>query len=66
MSRCNLDNVEFDGGSYDDFDFRGNDLSTVRGAGHLNGILVDPVQRQEIAEALVSELDLSFPNQDNQ
>ncbi|MFF1820569.1 pentapeptide repeat-containing protein [Kribbella sp. NPDC058245] len=29
MSRCTLDDVEFDGGSYADFDFRGNDLSTV-------------------------------------
>jgi len=66
MSRCTLDNVEFDGGSYADFDFRGNDLSTVRGAGYLNGILVDPVQRQEIAEALVSELDLCYPDQDDQ
>jgi uncharacterized protein YjbI with pentapeptide repeats len=66
MTRCTLDNVELDGGNYRDFDFRGNDLSTIRGAGHLSGILIDPVQRQEIAEALVSELDLRYPNQDDQ
>jgi uncharacterized protein YjbI with pentapeptide repeats len=66
MSRCTLDNVEFDGGTYTDFDFRGNDLSTIRGAGYLNGVLVDPVQRQELAEALVSELDLRYPDRDDQ
>jgi hypothetical protein len=66
MSRCTLDNVEFDGGNYADFDFRGNDLSAIRGAGYLNGILVDPVQRQEIAEALVSELELRYPDRDDQ
>ncbi|HET6298201.1 MAG TPA: pentapeptide repeat-containing protein [Kribbella sp.] len=66
MARCTLDNVEFDGGTYTDFDFRGNDLSTIRGAGYLNGILIEPVQRQEIAEALVSELDLRYPDRDDQ
>jgi uncharacterized protein YjbI with pentapeptide repeats len=66
MARCTLDNVEFDGGTYTDFDFRGNDLSTIRGAGYLNGVLVDPVQRQELAEALVSELDLRYPDRDDQ
>jgi uncharacterized protein YjbI with pentapeptide repeats len=60
MSGCTLDAVEFDGGTYTGFDFRDNDLSTIRGAGNLNGILIDPVQRQEIAEALVSELDLRY------
>lgn len=66
MARCTLDGVEFDGGRYTDFDFRGNDLSTVRGAGYLNGVMIDPVQRQEIAEALVSELDLRYPDKDSQ
>jgi hypothetical protein len=31
MSGCTLDSVEFDGGTYTDFDLRGNDLSTIRG-----------------------------------
>lgn len=66
MARCTLDNVEFDGGTYTDFDFRNNDLSSIRGAGNLNGILVDPVQRQEIAEALVAELDLRYPDKGDQ
>jgi uncharacterized protein YjbI with pentapeptide repeats len=66
MSRCTLENVAFDGGIYTDFDFRGNDLSTVRGAGYLKGILIAPAQRQEIAEALVSEFDLRYPDRDDQ
>jgi uncharacterized protein YjbI with pentapeptide repeats len=66
MAHCTLTDVEFDGGDYTDFDFRGNDLSHIRGASRLNGILIDPVQRQELAEALVSELDLRYPDQDYQ
>ncbi len=62
MARCTLDNVEFDGGTYTGFDFRSTDLSTIRGAGHLNGALIDRVQRLELAEALVSELDLHYPD----
>jgi uncharacterized protein YjbI with pentapeptide repeats len=65
MSGCTLDAVEFDGGTFTDFDFRHNDLSTIRGAGNLDGILIDPVQRQEIAEALVSELELRYPDEAN-
>ncbi|HZX08040.1 pentapeptide repeat-containing protein [Kribbella sp.] len=60
MSGCTLDAVEFDGGTYTDFDFRHTDLSAIRGAGNLNGILIDVIQRQELAEALVSELDLRY------
>lgn len=63
MSGCTLNAVEFDGGTFTDFDFRNNDLSTIRGAGNLNGILIDPIQRQEIAESLVSELDLRYPDE---
>lgn len=63
MSGCTLDAVEFDGGTFTDFDFRNNDLSGIRGAGNLKGIVIDPVQRQEIAEALVSELDLRYPGE---
>jgi hypothetical protein len=65
VARCTLDNVEFDGGVYTDCDFRTTDLSTVRGAGNLNGVLIDPPQRLEIAEALVSELDLHYPDSGN-
>lgn len=65
MARCTLEKVEFDGGTYTDFDFRNNDVSTIRGAGNLHGILIDPVQRQELAEALVSELDLHYPEKDD-
>ncbi|MFF0270226.1 pentapeptide repeat-containing protein [Kribbella sp. NPDC004536] len=65
MSACALDDVEFDGGSYTNFDVRGNDLSTVRGASNLNGVIIDPIQRQELGEALVSELDLRYLDPDN-
>ncbi|MFD7161595.1 pentapeptide repeat-containing protein [Kribbella sp. NPDC059898] len=64
MARCTLEDVEFDGGTYTDFDLRTTDLSTIRGAGHLNGVLIDPAQRLELAEALVSELDLHYPDDD--
>ncbi|GAA3126235.1 uncharacterized protein YjbI with pentapeptide repeats [Kribbella aluminosa] len=63
ISNCTLDAVEFDGGTYTDFDFRDNDLSAIRGASNLNGILIDRVQRQELAEALVSELDLRYADE---
>lgn len=62
MARCTLEDVEFDGGVYMDFDLRTTDLSTIRGAGNLRGVLVDRVQRLELAEALVSELDLHYPD----
>jgi hypothetical protein len=46
-------------GSLADFDC---DRRSVR---HL-AVVVDPVQRQEIAEALVSELELRYPDRDDQ
>jgi hypothetical protein len=52
--------VEFVGGSYSNFDLRGNDLSMVRGAANLRGAIVSRSQRQELAEALVSELELNY------
>jgi len=58
MSRCDLEAVTFVGGRYDEFDLRGNDLSTIRGAANLDGVVISRAQRQELAEALVAELDL--------
>lgn len=60
MSGCELQDVEFVGGNYSDFDLRGNDLSTVRGADNLRGVIVSRSQRQELAEALVSQLELTY------
>lgn len=66
MSGCELDSVEFIGGGYHEFDFRDNDLSTIRGAANLHGVFISPVQRQQLAEALVSELDLRYPEDSDQ
>ncbi|MGH3907834.1 MAG: pentapeptide repeat-containing protein [Pseudonocardiaceae bacterium] len=60
MSGCELELVDFVGGGYHEFDLRGNDLSRVRGAANLHGVLVTPAQRSELAEALVSELDVRY------
>jgi hypothetical protein len=42
------------------FDLRGNDLSTLRGAANLSGAVITREQRQQLAEALVAELDLTY------
>jgi uncharacterized protein YjbI with pentapeptide repeats len=60
MSGCELESVEFVSGGYYEFDLRGNDLSTIRGAANLHGVIISPLQRQELAEALISELDLHY------
>ena len=64
MSHCELEAVEFVGGGYREFDFRDNDLSTIRGAANLDGALISRAQRQQLAEALVSELDLCYLEDD--
>lgn len=61
MSGCELESVGFIGGRYDEFDLRNNDLSTIRGAAHLDGVFISPAQRHQLAEALVSELNLRYP-----
>lgn len=60
MSGCELKDVEFVGGGYDEFDLRGNDLSTIRGAANLDGAVISSAQRHELAEALVSELNFRY------
>ncbi len=60
MSGCELEQVEFIGGGYTEFDLRGNDLSTIRGAANLDGVFISPTQRQQLAEALVSELNVRY------
>lgn len=60
MSGCQLRDVEFVGGGYHEFDLRRTDLSTIRGAANLQGAVVSSDQRHELAEALVSELDLHY------
>ncbi|MBB5980646.1 pentapeptide repeat-containing protein [Kribbella solani] len=64
MTECELKSVTFAGGDYVDFDVRGTDLTTVRGAASLSGTLITPEQRYQLAEALVNELDLRYPEDD--
>jgi uncharacterized protein YjbI with pentapeptide repeats len=60
MRKCELDAVEIAGGDFRHFDLRGNDLSTLRGAANLSGAVITREQRQQLAEALVAELDLTY------
>jgi uncharacterized protein YjbI with pentapeptide repeats len=57
---CDLRDVELSGGRFRGFDLRGSDLSALRGAGNLRGATVSPAQRAQIAEALVSEVELRY------
>jgi uncharacterized protein YjbI with pentapeptide repeats len=66
MSGCQLRKVEFVGGGFHEFDLRHTDLSTIRGAANLAGAVVSPGQRQELAEALVSELDFHYLDEGDQ
>jgi uncharacterized protein YjbI with pentapeptide repeats len=63
IKNCQLRSVEFVRGEYGGLDLRGTDLSAVRGAANLDGVLINPTQRDELAEALVAELDLHYPQE---
>ncbi|MEV7121800.1 pentapeptide repeat-containing protein [Kitasatospora griseola] len=60
LDACSLRLAEFGRGKYQDLDLRGNDLSTVRGTANLGKVIIDRTQQSELAEALVSELDVTF------
>ncbi|MFI7272355.1 pentapeptide repeat-containing protein [Streptomyces sp. NPDC049879] len=60
FDECDLRLTEFDGGSYRGTDFRGNDLSHVRGLASLKRIIIDRAQTLQMAEALTAELDVTF------
>ncbi|WP_372407155.1 pentapeptide repeat-containing protein [Streptomyces luteireticuli] len=57
---CDLRLAEFEGGKYRDCDLRGNDLTTVRGAVALKKILIDRAQVAQLAEALATELEVTY------
>ncbi|MFE2941791.1 pentapeptide repeat-containing protein [Streptomyces sp. NPDC059255] len=57
---CNLRLTEFEGGKYRGLDLRGNDLSQLRGLSSLKQIVIDQAQTLQLAEALTSELDVTF------
>ncbi|MFE6665844.1 pentapeptide repeat-containing protein [Streptomyces sp. NPDC057697] len=57
---CDLRLTEFDGGKYRGLDLRGNDLSQLRGLASLKQIVIDRAQKLQLAEALTTELDVTF------
>jgi uncharacterized protein YjbI with pentapeptide repeats len=74
VESCDLSNTAFDGcslrltefgrGSYQGCDLRGNDLSTVRGVSNLRRVAIGQGQVIQLAEALVTELEINFPEDD--
>jgi uncharacterized protein YjbI with pentapeptide repeats len=67
---CNLARAVFDGcelgltvfgpGGYRGCDLRGNDLSAISGAQHLSRVVIDRAQLFQLAEALATDLQVSF------
>ncbi|MGK5641632.1 pentapeptide repeat-containing protein [Streptomyces sp. URMC 126] len=60
FSECALRRTEFGAGRYRNMDLRGSDLSELRGPGNLRGVRIDQGQQAELAEALVTELGVTF------
>jgi uncharacterized protein YjbI with pentapeptide repeats len=57
---CDLRLTVFGEGSYRGCDLRGNDLSTLSGTRHLKRVVIDRAQTVQLAEAVASELDVTF------
>jgi uncharacterized protein YjbI with pentapeptide repeats len=57
---CELTSASFGEGWYAGCDLRGNDLSAVNGAHHLERVVLDRSQLIELAAALAAELDVTF------
>jgi uncharacterized protein YjbI with pentapeptide repeats len=57
---CDLTPAGFGPGGYRGCDLRGNDLSTVIGVHNLKRVIIDRAQLLQLAEALATELDVSF------
>jgi uncharacterized protein YjbI with pentapeptide repeats len=57
---CVLRLTEFGRGKYQDCDFRGSDLSSLRGVAALAKIIIDRSQQTQLAEALAAELDVTY------
>ncbi|MGW4033275.1 pentapeptide repeat-containing protein [Streptomyces sp. NPDC004838] len=55
-----LRSTEFDGGSNRGLDLRGNDISQLRGLASLKQIVIDRAQTLQLAEALATELDVTY------
>lgn len=59
FSDCTLRFTEFGPGRYRGADLRGNDLTSLRGLAHLAKVRIDVGQQHDLAQALVSELNIA-------
>ncbi|MEW2417532.1 pentapeptide repeat-containing protein [Streptomyces sp. NPDC046866] len=57
---CQFRLTAFGAGRYRDTDLRENDLSQIRGVANLTKVRIDHAQQDQLAEALVNELDITF------
>ncbi|MFG2147782.1 pentapeptide repeat-containing protein [Streptomyces sp. NPDC048696] len=57
---CTLRLTEFAKGRYKGLDLRGNDLSSLLGVARLSKVLIDRAQQFELAQALLTELDVTY------
>lgn len=57
---CDLRLASFGPGYYRGCDLRGNDLSALTGAAHLNRAVIDRAQTVQLGEALAAELQVTF------
>ena len=60
FDECDLAMTAFGQGRYMECDLRGNDLSAVSGAQNLKRIVIDRLQLIQLAEALATELNVTF------
>ncbi|TWF91089.1 pentapeptide repeat-containing protein [Kitasatospora viridis] len=60
LDACTLRLTEFGRGKYKDLDLRGNDLTSIQGVANLDKVIIDRAQQSELAEALITELDVTF------
>ncbi|WP_052848110.1 pentapeptide repeat-containing protein [Streptomyces avicenniae] len=57
---CDLRLTEFEGGNHRGLDLRGNTLSQLRGLSALKRIVIDRAQSLQLADALTTELAVTF------
>lgn len=57
---CQLRLTEFGPGKYSEADLHTSGLSAVRGVANLNGVILDRVQQDQLAEALVADLNVAW------
>jgi|SRR5271165_1678452 len=60
FDECDLFLANFGHGRYARCDLRGSDLSTVKGVNNLKSVIIDRGQLIHLAEAMASELDVTF------